>query len=153
MRSFGSIEKCRYLHRRVLASEKPKESVYKFYPPARSCTQVPRRSSPTHRLCRREKRPCFGTFAARRRGTPPAKYRPKIPAFRGFFILPQRHLPKRDFPVQVNPTQINKILRYYRILSVKHQKIGFFPLWSYGNAYILTPESTTYDCLDALGVV
>ena len=37
----------------------------------------------------------------------PAKYRPKIPAFRGFFILPQRHLPRRDFPVQVNPTQIN----------------------------------------------
>ena len=32
---------------------------------------------------------------------------PKIPAFRGFFILPQRHLPRRDFPVQVNPTQIN----------------------------------------------
>ena len=36
-----------------------------------------------------------------------AKYRPKIPAFRGFFILPQRLLPRRDFPVQVNPTQIN----------------------------------------------
>ena len=40
IRSFGSIEKCRYLHRRVLASEKPYESVYKFYPPARSCTQA-----------------------------------------------------------------------------------------------------------------
>ena len=37
----------------------------------------------------------------------PVKYRPKFPAFRGFFILPQRHLPRRDFPVQVNPTQIN----------------------------------------------
>ena len=37
----------------------------------------------------------------------PAKYRPKIPAFRGFFILPQRLLPKLDFPVQVNPAQIN----------------------------------------------
>ena len=32
---------------------------------------------------------------------------PKIPAFRGFFILPQRLLPKLDFPVQVNPAQIN----------------------------------------------
>ena len=32
---------------------------------------------------------------------------PKIPAFRGFFILPQRLLPRLDFPVQVNPTQIN----------------------------------------------
>ena len=40
-------------------------------------------------------------------GTRPAKYSPKFPAFRGFFILPQRHLPSRDFPVQVNPTQIN----------------------------------------------
>ena len=37
----------------------------------------------------------------------PAKYRPKIPAFRGFFILPQRLLPRLDFPVQVNPAQIN----------------------------------------------
>ena len=37
----------------------------------------------------------------------PAKYRPKVPAFRGFFILPQRLLPRLDFPVQVNPTQIN----------------------------------------------
>ena len=37
----------------------------------------------------------------------PAKHRPKSPAFRGFFILPQRHLPRLDFPVQVNPTQIN----------------------------------------------
>ena len=26
---------------------------------------------------------------------------------------------------------------YYRILSVKLQKIGFFPLWSYGHAYNL----------------
>ena len=32
---------------------------------------------------------------------------PKIPAFRGFFISPQRHLPRPDFPVQVNPAQIN----------------------------------------------
>ena len=37
----------------------------------------------------------------------PAKYRPKIPAFRGFFILPQRLLPRLDFPVQANPAQIN----------------------------------------------
>ena len=37
----------------------------------------------------------------------PAKYCPKIPAFRGFFISPQRHLPRPDFPVQVNPAQIN----------------------------------------------
>jgi hypothetical protein len=28
-------------------------------------------------------------------------------AFQGFFILPQRLLPRLDFPVQVNPAQIN----------------------------------------------
>ena len=61
----------------------------------------------SHRPCHREKRPCLGTFAPHRRGSRPAKYRPKIPTFRGFFSLPQRHLPEWDFPVQVNPTQIN----------------------------------------------
>ena len=65
------------------------------------------RAIPTHRPCRREKRPCLGAFASYRRGSRPAIYCPKIPAFRGFFILPQWHLPKQDFPVQVNPTQIN----------------------------------------------
>ncbi len=86
---------------------KAHEPVYKFYSPARSCTQAPLHTIPAHRPCRREKRPCLGAFALRRRGARPAKYRPKIPAFRGFFILPQRHLPRPDFPVQVNPTQIN----------------------------------------------
>ena len=62
---------------------------------------------PPHRPCRREKCPCLGAFALRRRGVRPVKHRPKFPAFREFFILPQRHLPERDFPVQVNPTQIN----------------------------------------------
>ena len=32
---------------------------------------------------------------------------PQIPAFQRFFVSPQRHLPRLDFPVQVNPTQIN----------------------------------------------
>ena len=40
MRSFGLIEKCEYPHHKVLAKEKPNELVYKFYPLARSCTQV-----------------------------------------------------------------------------------------------------------------
>ena len=40
MRSFGFIEKCGYLHHRVLASEKPYEPVYKFCSPARSCMQT-----------------------------------------------------------------------------------------------------------------
>ena len=39
MRSFGLIEKHEYEHHWVLASEKPYESVYKFYPPTRSCMQ------------------------------------------------------------------------------------------------------------------
>jgi hypothetical protein len=30
MRSFGSIEKCRYLHRRVLAQEKPTSQYISF---------------------------------------------------------------------------------------------------------------------------
>lgn len=40
MRSFGSIEKCGYQYHEVLAQEKPNEPVYKFYSPARSCTQA-----------------------------------------------------------------------------------------------------------------
>ena len=55
----------------------------------------------------REKRLCLGMFATHRHGACPAKYCPKFPVFRGFFILQQRHLPERDFPVQVNPAQIN----------------------------------------------
>ena len=51
--------------------------------------------------------PCLGASSPCRRGVRPAKYRLKFPAFRGFFILPQRHLPERDFPVQGNPAQIN----------------------------------------------
>ena len=107
MRSFSLIEKHEYEHHWVLASEKPYESVYKFYPLARSCTQALLHAISSHRPCRREKRPCLGTFTPRRCGALPAKYRPKIHALRGFFILPQRLLPRRDFPVQVNPTKIN----------------------------------------------
>ena len=40
MRSFGLIEKCGYLHRRALASEKPSKLIYKFYSLARSCMQT-----------------------------------------------------------------------------------------------------------------
>ena len=85
MHSFGLIEKCGYLHHRVHTSEKTHEPVYKFYSPARSCTQVPRRSSPAHRPCRREKRPCLGASSPRRRGAHPVKYRPKFPTFWLFF--------------------------------------------------------------------
>ena len=91
-----------FLHRK-----RPHELMMKFYSLARSCTQAPLHTIPACRPCRREKRPCLGAFAPHRRDSRPAKYRPKIPAFRGFFILPQRLLPRLDFPVQVNPTQIN----------------------------------------------
>ena len=46
MRSFSLIEKHEYEHHWVLASEKPYESVYKFYPLARSCTQANSTQSP-----------------------------------------------------------------------------------------------------------
>ena len=46
MRSFSLIEKHEYEHHWVLASEKPYESVYKFYPLARSCTQTNSTPSP-----------------------------------------------------------------------------------------------------------
>ena len=86
MRSFCSIEKCGYQYHEVLAQEKPNEPVYKFYSPARSCTQALLRGTPAHRLRCREKRPCLGAFAVHRRSTRSAKYRPKIPAFRGFLF-------------------------------------------------------------------
>ena len=47
MRSFGSIEKYEYQHHRVHASEKPNESVMKFYFLARNCTQ-PYTTAPSH---------------------------------------------------------------------------------------------------------
>ena len=72
MRSFGLIEKHEYEHHWVLASEKPYESVYKFYSPARSCTQALLHAIPAHRPCHREKRLCLGAFAVHRRGTRPA---------------------------------------------------------------------------------
>ena len=90
MRSFGSIEKCGYQYHWVHASEKPNEPIYKFYSPARSCTKVPRHSSPAHRPCRREKRPCLGAFAPHRHRCPPGHIPPQIPCLWGFF-------PKKGF--------------------------------------------------------
>ena len=91
-----------FLHRK-----RPHELMMKFYSLARSCTQAPFHTIPARHPCRREKRPFWGAFTPRRSVALPAKYCPKFPVFRGFFILPQRHLPERDFPVQVNPAQIN----------------------------------------------
>ena len=107
MRSFGSIEKCGYQYHRVHTSEKPNEAVMKFYFLARNCTQ-PYTTAPLHTApVAARNAPVWARSHRIGAGTRPAKYSPKFPAFRGFFILPQRHLPSRDFPVQVNPTQIN----------------------------------------------
>ena len=107
MRSFGLIEKCGYQYLWVHASEKPNEPVYKFYSPTRSCTQALLHAIPAHRPCRREKRPCLGAFTTCRRGTHPAKYRPKSPLSGDFLFYHKGIYLSRDFPVQVNPTQIN----------------------------------------------
>ena len=46
MRSFGLIEKFDYQPHGVLTQEKPKKSVYKFYPLYRSCTRPHSAPSP-----------------------------------------------------------------------------------------------------------
>ena len=86
MRSFGLIEKFEYQSLRVLTQEKPHEPVMKFYLLYRSCTQPPFHAIPARRPCHREKRACLGGFTLYRRGSRPAKYRPKFPAFRGFLF-------------------------------------------------------------------
>ena len=78
MRSFGSIEKFGYQYLWVLTQEKRNELMMKFYSLARSCTQALLHAIPAHRPCRREKRPCLGSFATHRRDSRPAKYRPKF---------------------------------------------------------------------------
>lgn len=102
-----SFEKYEYPHHRVHASEKPDESVYKFYPLARSCTQphstpfphtapVAARNAPVWARLHR-----VGAVLAQ----PNTALNPPLSG--DFFVSPQRHLPRLDFPVQVNPTQIN----------------------------------------------
>ena len=46
----------------------------------------PLHAIPARRPCHREKRPCLGASSPHRRGSRPVKYRPKIPAFRGFLF-------------------------------------------------------------------
>ena len=91
-----------FLHRK-----RPHELMMKFYFLARSCTQAPLHTIPAHRPCRREKRPGLREFAAYRRGVPSRQIPPQISRFPGIFVLPQWHLPGRDFPVQANPAQMN----------------------------------------------
>ena len=51
--------------------------------------------------------PLFGRIRTTSARDSSSQIPPQIPRFPGIFVLPQRHLPRRDFPVQVNPTQIN----------------------------------------------
>ena len=90
-----------FLHRKS-----PHELMMKFYSLSRSCPQAPLHTIPAHRPYHREKRSCSGAFTQHRRSSRPDKYRSKFPAFRDFFVS-KRDLPGRDFPVQVNPAQIN----------------------------------------------
>ena len=81
MRNFGLIENVGYQSHKALMQEKPNEPIYKFYSPARSCTQAQLHNILAHR--------------------------PKSPAFREFLILPKRDFPVQVLPVQENPAQIN----------------------------------------------
>ena len=110
MRSFCLIEKSRYQYHRVPTQEKPNEPIYKFYSPARSCTQALLHAITAHCPCHREKRPCLGAFTSHRRDTRPAIYRPKFPASEAFCprtAFPVQALPGRVLPVQEKPAQIN----------------------------------------------
>ena len=51
--------------------------------------------------------PLFGHIHDALARCPSSQMLPQNPRFPGIFVLPQRHLPRRDFPVQVNPAQIN----------------------------------------------
>ena len=155
MRSFCLIEKSRYQYHRVPTQEKPNEPIYKFYSPARSCTQALLHAITAHCPCHREKRPCLGAFTSHRRDTRPAIYRPKFPASEAFCprtafpvqALPGRVLPVQEKPAQIN-NQINRILKKkIRVLSyLQNIQIRTLPPESCRDAYNLTPESTTYDC-------
>ena len=76
-----NINITRFSHRKM-----PNEPIYKFYSPTRSCTKVPRHSSPTHRPCHREKRPCLGAFAKRRHRCPPGHIPPQNSLPLGLFL-------------------------------------------------------------------
>ena len=120
-----SFEKYEYPHHRVHASEKPHEPVIKFYSLYRSCTQTHSTPSPHTAPVAARNAPVWARSPPRRRGVHPVEYHPKFPAFQRFFVSPQRHLPRLDFPVQVNPAQINTKILSYPIR--KNAKIWIFP--------------------------
>ena len=70
------------------------------------CKPNPQHSR-TSPLSPRETPRFAGNRSLSARSTAQPNTAPKFPLSGGFFILPQRLLPKLDFPVQVNPAQIN----------------------------------------------
>ena len=97
MRSFGSIEKCGYQYLRVLASEKSYEPVYKFYPPARSCTQANSTPSPHTAPVAARNAPVWAH--PRRVGAVPIQSNTALNfPLSGYFSLMQ-HLPIRDHAI------------------------------------------------------
>ena len=97
MRSFGSTEKYGYLYHWVDASEKLKESVYKFYPPARSCTQA--NSTPSSHTAPGAARNAHVWAHPRRVGAVPIQSNTALNfPLSGYFSLMQ-HLPIRDHAI------------------------------------------------------
>ena len=88
-RGLGDVYK-RQLHRRVLASEKPYEPVYKFCSPARSCTQANSTPSPHTTPVAARNASVWARSQSVSTDARPAIYHPKFPAFGAF-------LPKNGF--------------------------------------------------------
>ena len=104
MRSFGLIEKCEYLHHRVHASEKPNEPVYKFYSPARSCTQTNSTPSPHTAPVTARNAPVW----ARSLRIGAVLVQPNIAPnsrFSGNFSYPRTAFPVQALPGRVSPVQ------------------------------------------------
>ena len=155
MSSFGSIEKCGYLHHRVYASEKPSKLIYKFYSLARSCTQANSTPSPHTTPVAARNASVWARSQSVSTDARPAIYHPKFPAFGAF--LPKNGCACAGFfqtgftctgKACTNKYYINKILKkQIRILSyLQNIQIRALPPESCRDAYNLIPESTTYDC-------
>ena len=102
-----SFEKYEYPHHRVHASEKPHEPVIKFYSLYRSCTQTHSTPSPHTAPVAARNAPVWAH--SHRIGAVLAQLNTALnsPLSGDFFVSPQRHVPRLDFPVQANPAQIN----------------------------------------------
>ena len=155
MRSFYLIEKSRYQYHRVPTQEKPNEPVYKFYSPARSCTQT--NSTPSSHTAPVTARNAPVWARSHRIDTVPVQPNtaPNFPPWGLSYprtAFPAQALPLLVSPVQEKPAQINNqinriLKKKIRVLSyLQNIQIRTLPPESCRDAYNLTPESTTYDC-------